>query len=78
MASRIRPTGTTIGTQWYLLIQTWKLVAGEIGSVAGKRAVCVMQGDAAHDPADVCPPAAFGRGVGVAFVIGELVMHAMR
>src|SRR6185312_15430089 len=37
-----------------------------------------VHGGSAENPAHMRPPSAFGWGVGVAFVVGELVMHAMR
>ncbi len=37
-----------------------------------------MQALAAHDPADVRPPGAFARRVRIAFVVGMLVVDAVR
>src|SRR5271165_48964 len=55
-----------------------KLVTSEVGSIARKHGGLVVHGDAAHDPAHVSPPSAFGRRVRVTLVIGKLVMNAVR
>src|SRR5271166_2853844 len=47
-----------------------ELVASKVGSVAREHGGFVVHGDAAHDPAHVRPPSAFGRRVRIAFVIG--------
>ena len=53
-------------------------VAGEIGRVAIENFGLRVQGVAEEEPAGVGPPAAFTRGVRVAFVVAVLVVDAMR
>ncbi len=52
-------------------------VAAQVGDVASQNGGLRMQGVAEEDPAGVCPPAAFARRVRIAFLVAQLVVHAM-
>ena len=52
-------------------------VAGEVGGVAAEERGLRVQGATGEDPAGVGPPGAVVRGVGVAFVVGVLMMDAV-
>src|SRR5579875_592696 len=54
------------------------LVAGEVGGVAAQEGGFRVQGAAGEDPAGMRPPRAIMRGVRVAFVVGVLMMDAVR
>ena len=53
-------------------------VAAQVGRVARQNLDLPVQRLAEEDPAGVRPPAAFARGVRIAFLVAELVMDAMR
>ena len=53
------------------------LVAGEVRSVASQEGGFGVHGAAGDDPAGVCPPGTVVRSVGVAFVVGVLMMDAV-
>ncbi len=53
------------------------LVAGEVGDVAAEQGGLGVEGAAGDDPAHVRPPGAVLRGVGVAFLVGVLMMDAV-
>ena len=53
------------------------LVAGEVGGVAAEQGGLGVEGATGDDPTGVRPPCAIARRVGVAFVIGVLMMNAM-
>ena len=52
-------------------------VLGEVGSVAAEERGLGVQGAAGEDPAGVGPPGAVVRRVGVAFLVGVLMMDAV-
>ena len=52
-------------------------VLGEIGSVTAQEGSLGVQGTAGEDPASVRPPGTVVRSVGVAFVVGVLVMNTV-
>ena len=68
---------TVSGSQWYLLSQTWTLVAGEVGGVAAQQGGLRVERAAGEDPAGVGPPGAVVRGVRVAVVVGVLMVDAV-
>ena len=53
-------------------------VAGEVGDVAGKNGGLCVERLAPDEPSGMGPPAAFARGVGVAVVVAELMVNAVR
>ncbi len=53
-------------------------VAGEVGGVTAEESGLGVQGATGEDPAGVSPPGAVVRRVRVAFLVGVLMMHAMR
>jgi hypothetical protein len=53
-------------------------IFGEIGDVTSERGGVVMHGFADEDPAHVRPPFAVERGMRIAFLVGELMMNAVR
>jgi len=55
-----------------------ELVLGEVGDVASERGRVVVHGLAHENPAHVGPPLSIHGRVRIAFVVGKLVMHAMR
>ncbi len=54
-----------------------KFIFAEIGNVRQERVQLVMHGLARQNPAHVGPKAAIVRGMGIAFFVRILVMHAM-
>ncbi len=52
-------------------------VLGQVGGVTAEESGLGVQGAAGEDPAGVSPPGAVVRGVGVAFVVGVLMMDAV-
>lgn len=52
-------------------------IAGEVGSVAAEESGLGVESTAGEDPTGVSPPGAVLRGVGIAFVVGVLMMDAV-
>ena len=52
-------------------------VAAQVGRIASEHFGLRVERVAEEDPAGMRPPSAFARGVRVAFLVAELVMHAM-
>jgi len=52
-------------------------VFGEIGGVTAEESSLGVQGAAGEDPTGVGPPRAIMRGVGIAFLIGVLMVNTM-
>ena len=55
-----------------------EFVFGQIGNVTRQRGRIVVHRFAGQDPAHVCPPLAVAGRMGIAFLIGVLMMDAMR
>ena len=55
-----------------------KLVLRKIGNVTSESGRVVMHGLSHQNPTDMGPPLAIDRRVRIAFLVGELVMNAMR
>jgi hypothetical protein len=52
-------------------------IAGEVGSVAAEESGLRVESATGEDPAGVGPPGSVVRGVGVAFLVGVLMVDAV-